>query len=53
MLRDAQGLDATTDSTKTITAIDQFVDQAFSYGKQADEDKAIQKTAKSRQKPAY
>jgi tetratricopeptide (TPR) repeat protein len=36
MLRDAQGLDVTTDSTKTITAIDQFVDQALSYGKQAE-----------------
>ena len=36
MLRDAQGLVVTTHSTEAIAAINRFVDQALSYGKDAE-----------------
>jgi len=36
MLKDAQGLNVTTDSTEAIAAIDQFIDQSLSYGNQAE-----------------
>ena len=36
MLKDAQGLDVTTASAEAIAAIDQFIDQCPSYGKQAE-----------------
>ena len=35
MLRDAQGLDVTTDSPLTIAAINRYTDQALAYGKDA------------------
>ncbi|MBD2446227.1 tetratricopeptide repeat protein [Nostoc sp. FACHB-152] len=36
MLKDAQGLDVTTDSPEAIAAINQFIDQSLSYGKDAE-----------------
>ncbi|HEY9748288.1 MAG TPA: tetratricopeptide repeat protein [Allocoleopsis sp.] len=36
MLKDAQGLDITTAAAEAIAAIDQFIDQSLSYGKQAE-----------------
>jgi tetratricopeptide (TPR) repeat protein len=36
MLKDAQELDVTTDSPETIAAINQFADQALSYGNAAE-----------------
>ncbi|MBD2109804.1 tetratricopeptide repeat protein [Nodosilinea sp. FACHB-13] len=36
MLQDAQGLLVTTDSVQAVTAIDQFIDQALTYGDQAE-----------------
>ncbi|MBW4487653.1 MAG: tetratricopeptide repeat protein [Trichocoleus desertorum ATA4-8-CV12] len=36
MLKDAQGLDVTTASAEAIAAIDQFIDQSLSYGRQAE-----------------
>ncbi|ARV58305.1 tetratricopeptide repeat protein 38 family protein [Nostocales cyanobacterium HT-58-2] len=36
MLKDAQGLEVTTDSKETIAAIDRFIGQALSYGKDAE-----------------
>jgi len=36
MLKDAQGLEVTTDSKETIAAIDCFIEQALSYGKDAE-----------------
>lgn len=35
MLQDTQGLDVTTDSPETITAINRYTDQALAYGKDA------------------
>ncbi|MCA1993877.1 MAG: tetratricopeptide repeat protein [Coleofasciculus sp. S288] len=35
MLRDAQGLDVTTDSTETIAAINRYMHQSLSYGNDA------------------
>ncbi|WP_017316901.1 tetratricopeptide repeat protein [Mastigocladopsis repens] len=36
MLKDSQGLEVTTDSKETIAAIDRFITQALSYGKDAE-----------------
>lgn len=36
MLKDAQGLDVTTDAPQTIAAIDSFIGQSLCYGKQAE-----------------
>ncbi len=36
MLQDAQGLAVTTDSAQAIAAINRFIDQALSYGKNAE-----------------
>ncbi|MBD2215362.1 tetratricopeptide repeat protein [Nostoc linckia FACHB-104] len=36
MLEDAQGLEVTTDSKTAIAAINSFIDQALSYGKEAE-----------------
>ncbi|MBW4630606.1 MAG: tetratricopeptide repeat protein [Iphinoe sp. HA4291-MV1] len=36
MLKDAQGLEVTTDAKETIAAINRFIEQALSYGKDAE-----------------
>lgn len=37
MLHDLQGLEVTTDSSRTIAQIDRFIDQSLSYGRNAEQ----------------